>query len=73
MGLGIDSFKIEGRMKGDTWQVSRGPTGRRLIDFRSRPRPRGPKRRGWKILQRISHRPYTKGNLFSGGEQTRGA
>lgn len=64
--LGIDSFKIEGRMKGSLYVASVTRAYRQAIDrctqgssaFRAEP--------AWlEDVQKISHRPYTKGNLFA--------
>jgi putative protease len=64
--LGIDSFKIEGRMKGALYVSSVTRAYRQAIDscadgkslFRVAP--------DWiEDLQRVSHRPYTKGNLLN--------
>ena len=69
MGLGIDSFKIEGRMKGALYVASVTRAYRQAIDrcgerpaaFRVEP--------AWmEDLQNISHRPYTKGNLLAASQ-----
>lgn len=65
--LGVDSFKIEGRMKGALYVASVTRAYRQAIDscvlgprdFRVEP--------AWREdLQKISHRPYTKGSLWAG-------
>jgi putative protease len=64
-GLGISSFKIEGRMKGSLYLASVTRAYRQAID---RCADRGTAYRvksNWvEDLQRVSHRPYTKGHLF---------
>ncbi|MDR3568414.1 MAG: U32 family peptidase [Syntrophobacteraceae bacterium] len=70
MGLGIDSFKIEGRMKGALYVASVTRAYRQAINRFAKPvSATGAETAGMEDLQRISHRPYTKGNLFA-GEQT---
>ncbi len=77
--LGIDSFKIEGRMKGPLYVASVTRAYRQAID-------RWACYGGWKSgdggreteyraeqnwiedLQKVSHRPYTKGNLFESAQ-----
>ncbi len=77
-GLRIDSFKIEGRMKGplyvasvtrayrqaiDRWAYGGRKTedGGRETEFRAEP--------DWiEDVQKVSHRPYTKGNLFESAQ-----
>ncbi len=76
--LGIDSFKIEGRMKGPLYVASVTRAYRQAIDrwayggrktedggaeteFRAEP--------DWiEDVQKVSHRPYTKGNLFENAQ-----
>jgi putative protease len=69
--LGIDSFKIEGRMKGPLYVASvtrayrqaidRWADGGRETEYRTEP--------NWiEDLQKVSHRPYTKGNLFESAQ-----
>lgn len=67
--LGIDSFKIEGRMKGSLYLASVTRTYRQAID-RCIERPQGLQAKpDWmEDLLRVSHRPYTKGLLFDGPE-----
>ena len=71
--LGIDAFKIEGRMKGALYLATVVNTYRMAIDncTQSPGSPSGyhlPKD-VWKIdLQAVSHRPYTKGFLFADDE-----
>ncbi len=66
MALGMDAFKIEGRMKGALYLASVIRTYRQAIDrywhapetFEVDP--------GWREdLARVSHRPYTEGLLFN--------
>ncbi len=69
--LGIGSFKIEGRMKGPLYLSSVTRAYRQAIDRCTE---------GWSAyrveppwiedLQRVSHRPYTKGSLFDGPQTT---
>lgn len=66
MDLGIDSFKIEGRMKGALYVAGVLRAYRQAIDGRLR--SPGPFRveEAWRQdLESISHRPYTKGLLFA--------
>ncbi|MGA2401377.1 MAG: U32 family peptidase [Syntrophobacteraceae bacterium] len=67
--LGVDSFKIEGRMKGALYLASVTRAYRQAIDrcmdrctpYRAEP--------AWiEDLQKVSHRPYTKGNLFGNAQ-----
>jgi putative protease len=70
MGLGIDSFKIEGRMKGALYVASVARAYRQAIDRCARQPSAFQVEPAWmEDLQRVSHRPYTKGGLFA-GEQT---
>ena len=64
--LGIDSFKIEGRMKGALYVASVTRAYRQAIDrFAQHPSDFGVQPAWLEDLQRISHRPYTKGGLFA--------
>jgi U32 family peptidase len=67
--LGVDSFKIEGRMKGSLYLASVTRAYRQAID-RYVQRPDGfMVERGWmEDLLKVSHRPYTKGLLFDSTE-----
>ncbi len=64
--LGIDSFKIEGRMKGPLYLASVTRAYRQAVDRC------GDRRTTYKVepnwtddLQKVSHRPYTKGILIA--------
>ena len=71
--LGIDSLKIEGRMKGALYVASVTRTYRQAIDrCAHKPSAAGAEPAWLEDLERISHRPYTKGNLFA-DEKTRPA
>ncbi len=69
--LGIDSFKIEGRMKGPLYVASVTRAYRQAID-RCAYGGRNTEHRvepNWiEDLQKVSHRPYTKGNLFESAQ-----
>jgi putative protease len=65
MAAGIDSFKIEGRMKSVLYLASTVRAYRAAIDqLWETPAGRGPVDRWREDLERISHRPYTRGMLF---------
>ena len=69
MRLGIDSFKIEGRMKGALYVASVTRAYRQAIDrFAQRPSDVKVEPAWVEDLQKISHRPYTKGSLFAGAK-----
>jgi putative protease len=62
--VGIDSFKIEGRMKGPLYLASVTRAYRHAIDRCADPRTAYKVEPAWlEDLQKVSHRPYTKGNL----------
>ena len=66
--LGIDSFKIEGRMKGPLYVASVTRSYRQAIDRCVEQRTNYRTEPAWiEDLQMVSHRPYTKGNLFDNG------
>ncbi|MGA2026544.1 MAG: U32 family peptidase [Syntrophobacteraceae bacterium] len=74
--LGIDSFKIEGRMKGPLYVASVTRAYRQAIDrcaerctaYRGRKTEFRVERNWIEDLQKVSHRPYTKGNLFESAQ-----
>jgi putative protease len=76
--LGIDSFKIEGRMKGPLYVASVTRAYRQAIDrcaYRGRKTEDGGRKTEDRVepnwiedLQKVSHRPYTKGNLFESAQ-----
>jgi U32 family peptidase len=67
--LGIDSFKIEGRMKGSLYLASVTRAYRQAIDCcLERPEQFKVEREWMEDLFKVSHRPYTKGLLFDGEE-----
>ncbi len=81
--LGIDSFKIEGRMKGPLYVASVTRAYRQAIDrcaerrtvYRGRKAEAGGRKTEYGVepnwiedLQKVSHRPYTKGNLFESAQ-----
>jgi U32 family peptidase len=62
--LGIDAFKIEGRMKGALYLATVTRTYRRAIDQGMESTVPFQARAEWKAdLESVSHRPYTKGFL----------
>ncbi|MDR2428391.1 MAG: U32 family peptidase [Candidatus Margulisbacteria bacterium] len=71
IAAGVDSFKIEGRMKSAFYAAMTTKVYRQAIDtylaapekYSVRPEWRG-------NLAKISHRPYTNGFLFPGGQPT---
>lgn len=66
--VGIDSFKIEGRMKGPLYLASVTRAYRRAIDScAGRPWAYRVERAWMDDVEKVSHRPYTKGNLFGNG------
>jgi len=68
-GIGIDSFKIEGRMKGPLYVSTVTRAYRQAIDrCMERPAAYGVDSKWTEDLRRVSHRPYTKGNLFEDGQ-----
>jgi putative protease len=71
MTLGIHAFKIEGRMKGALYLASVIRTYRQAIDHYWRSPESFKTREHWREdLERISHRPYTKGLLISGEKES---
>ncbi|MCE5333502.1 MAG: U32 family peptidase [Desulfobacteraceae bacterium] len=63
--LGVASFKIEGRMKGALYLASVTRAYRRGVDRAARSAEAFEVEQSWlDDLQRVSHRPYTKGSLF---------
>jgi putative protease len=63
--VGIDSFKIEGRMKGPLYLASVTRAYRHAIDCCADRRTAYKVEPAWlEDLQKVSHRPYAKGNLF---------
>jgi putative protease len=69
--LGIDSFKIEGRMKGPLYVASVTRAYRQAIDrcaYRGRKTEYRVETNWIEDLQKVSHRPYTKGNLFESAQ-----
>ncbi len=67
--IGIDSFKIEGRMKGALYLASVTRAYRQAIDRCVDRRTAYRVEPDWiEDLQRVSHRPYTKGNLFGNAQ-----
>jgi U32 family peptidase len=71
MELGIDAFKIEGRMKGVLYLASVIRSYRQAIDrYWEHPRHFRPEPGWMESLQRLSHRPYTQGPLFDDPEST---
>lgn len=63
--LGVDAFKIEGRMKGALYVASVTRAYRQAIDFCAG-LSSGDKQPWTMDLEKISHRPYTKGALLAG-------
>jgi putative protease len=64
-GIGIASFKIEGRMKGSLYLASVTRAYRQAIDRCADRRTAYRVQSDWiEDVQRVSHRPYTKGHLF---------
>jgi putative protease len=74
--LGIDSFKIEGRMKGPLYVASVTRAYRQAIDrCAERSTAYTGRKTEYRVeptwiedLQKVSHRPYTKGNLFESAQ-----
>ncbi|MGC9193950.1 MAG: U32 family peptidase [Syntrophobacteraceae bacterium] len=65
--LGVDAFKIEGRMKGALYVASVTRAYRQAIDLCAGRSSNSGAREPWALdLEKISHRPYTKGTLFAG-------
>ena len=65
--LGIDAFKIEGRMKGALYLASVVRTYRQAIDRIGKSPESYRVEPAWREdLERVSHRPYTEGLLFFG-------
>lgn len=65
MALGIDCFKIEGRMKGALYLASVVRCYRQAIDrYWEQPASFTPEKRWKEDLDLVSHRPYTRGFLF---------
>lgn len=63
--MGIDAFKIEGRMKGALYLASVVRAYRQALDTcRTAPEMRGAGASRHLDLDRVSHRPYSKGLLF---------
>ena len=70
--IGIDSFKIEGRMKGPLYLASVTRAYRQAIDRCAEGRTAYRVEPNWiEDLQRVSHRPYTKGHLFENAQGAR--
>lgn len=62
---GLDSFKIEGRMKSSHYVATVIKVYREAIDaFAAAPQSYQPRREWWEELRKISHRPYTTGFYF---------
>ena len=73
MELGIDALKIEGRMKGALYLASVIRAYRQAIDHCRDSRKDYAVRAEWyDDLNRVSHRPYTKGLLLSDSQQSDG-
>ncbi len=71
MELGIDAFKIEGRMKGVLYLASVIRSYRQAIDRYWEYPGQFRLETNWKEdLQRVSHRPYTQGLLFDDPKST---
>lgn len=71
MDLGIDAFKIEGRMKGVLYLASVIRSYRQAIDsYWEHPEAFRLEARWENDLQWVSHRPYTQGLLFDDQEST---
>jgi putative protease len=71
MALGIDAFKVEGRMKGALYLASVLRSYRQAIDRHWEHPGQFQVEEHWQDdLQRVSHRPYTSGLLFCDGEPT---
>ncbi len=67
--LAIDSLKIEGRMKGALYVASVTRAYRQAIDQCAERRTAYRAEPNWiEDLQGVSHRPYTKGNLFESAQ-----
>jgi U32 family peptidase len=67
--LGIDSFKIEGRMKGALYLASVTRAYRRAVDAYLEKPDRFQAEPDWlDDLLKVSHRPYTKGMLYGGAD-----
>jgi putative protease len=70
MALGIDAFKIEGRMKGALYLAGAVRAYRQAIDRAwSHPDAFRVEESWVSDLNCVSHRPYTKGFLFSGADR----
>lgn len=70
MELGIHSFKIEGRMKGVLYLASTVRTYRQAVDaLIENPLDYKVKKHWMEDLDRVSHRPYTRGLLFADSRQ----
>lgn len=71
--LGIDALKIEGRMKGALYLASVIRAYRQAIDYCwDSPKDYAVRDEWYDDLTRVSHRPYTKGLLFSNSQQPDG-
>lgn len=71
MGLGIDAFKIEGRMKGVLYLASVIRSYRQAIDRYWEHSERFRVESNWEEdVLKVSHRPYTQGLLWDGGQLT---
>jgi putative protease len=65
--LGVDAFKIEGRMKGALYVASVTRAYRQAIDLCAGHSSTSGAEQRWSLdLEKISHRPYTKGALITG-------
>jgi U32 family peptidase len=71
MSLGLDAFKVEGRMKGALYLASVLRSYRRAIDkYWEHPEDFMVEEAWEKDLQQVSHRPYTSGLLLGGLQAT---
>ena len=71
--IGVDSFKIEGRMKGPLYLASVTRAYRLAVERYADRRTAYTVEPAWfEDLEKVSHRPYTKGNFF-GNHQSSGS
>jgi U32 family peptidase len=71
MSLGLDAFKVEGRMKGALYLASVLRSYRQAIDkYWEHPEDFAVEEDWKKDLQQVSHRPYTSGLLLGGLQAT---